>query len=152
MSIELWLSAVDKERFERICNGKELQEERVRLSSYLESDISAGRILTGELTGNNIGKLSALRKEFVLGRIDKKDEVMLLNNSFYGKNGNVLTQQKYNGGALLLGGLGCELVKSVFLTYYDVSVKKRNEKDHHFILYQSKKQDSMWKREICLKD
>ncbi len=132
MAIELWLRAVDKELFERTCNGKKLEEERVKLSPYMDSDI-----LTGELTGNNIGKLSALGKEFVLGRKGKKNyEVTILNNSTYGKVSMTTTLGR---GILIMGDPDKEdFIKRVFGSYhYGQHVDKRTEKDHHFILYHS---------------
>ncbi|MFZ3077478.1 MAG: hypothetical protein WA139_03425 [Candidatus Aenigmatarchaeota archaeon] len=125
MKIELWLKRDDINRFEEICNDADLRP-------YCTGDIYSGIL-------KNSGKLSKVRKSFVLGRLDGNNEVLLLNNSYYGKKGIKLSQSKHSGGILLLGGDG-DIVKSTFLTYYSDSVKKTSkgkpdERNNHFVLY-----------------
>ena len=123
MAIELWLKENDKGRFESVCDGVELKK-------YLDSNI-----LTGELTGNNIGKLSALGKKFVLGRKGKEnDKVYILNNSPFRE---LEMTQTLGYGILIMGDPNKEdFIKRVFGSYYYKShVPKRNEKANHFILY-----------------
>ncbi len=125
MTIELWLKADDINRFEEICDDADLR-------LYSMEGIYSGIL-------KNSGKLSKMRKSFVLGRLDGNNEVLLLNNSHYGKNGIKLSQSKHHGGILLLGGDG-SVVKSAFQTYYsDYVIKtskgKPDERNNHFVLY-----------------
>jgi len=125
MPIELWLKRDDINRFEEICSDADLR-------IYCERDIYSGIL-------KNSGKLSEIRKKFVLGKLDGNNEVLLLNNSYYGKNGIKLSQSKSRGGILLLGGDG-DVVKSAFLTYYSGNVIKTSkgkpdERNNHFVLY-----------------
>lgn len=131
MAIELWLEKVDKGHFEKVCEGVEL----LQYSNFAD-------ILTGKLTGNNIGKLSALRKKFVLGIRGEKDyEVTILNNSEYIGKASMTT--KLGDGLLIVGDPEKEdFVKRVFNSYHlhhDLNISQK-EKDRHFILYQSVKE------------
>ncbi len=127
MAIELWLEKNDKGRFERVCKG-------VGLSSYLKYDI-----LTGKLTGNNVGMLSALKKEFVLGKKGRdNDKVYIINNSAYPET--VLMTAYRGRGILIMGPDEEDFVRRVLRSYqYGQHVDKRTEKDRHFILYHSVK-------------
>ena len=125
MAIELWMKRDDTNRFEEICDDADLRP------------YCTGGIYSGIL--KNTGKLSKVRKSFVLGRLDGNNEVLLLNNSCYGKNGIKLSQSKSRGGILLLGDDG-DIVKSAFQTYYsDYVIKaskgKPDERNSHFVLY-----------------
>jgi|GEM_PF-5378658 len=125
MAIEIWLKKDDANLFEEICNDADLRP------------YSIDGIYSGIL--KNTGKLSEVGKKFVLGRLDGNNEVLLLNNSHYGKNGIKLSQSKSRGGILLLGG-DVDIVKSAFLTYYSnyvikASKGKPDERNNHFVLY-----------------
>lgn len=152
MVIELWLrEGRDEKRFQDVCKGVELKK-------YFKSNI-----LTGCLEGNNEGKLSALRKEFVLGRIKKwkpKDAEQLFpfvridNNSVY-PDGLVLTPYseidvKYHlkGRTIdertmlsrveLFGGDNDDFIMRAFTTYdKSPQINKAKETDSHFILYEA---------------
>lgn len=120
-----WLKRKDLNRLEKIC-------EDARLSPYCFGEIYSGIL-------KNSDELSEIGKAFVLGELDKNNEVLLLNNSHYGKNGIRLTQGKKRGGIPLVVGDG-DVISSAFLTYYsDAVIKtsngKRNERNNHFVLY-----------------
>lgn len=144
MAIELWLKADDRKRFEDVCDA-------VKLSPYQNSE----GILTGKMKKD--GGISALRKDFVLGRkgIWKPNGyffVHVINNPVY-RDGLILTpysavdvrfhlrgrtiDEKTNLSRIeLLGTDTDDFVERVFRTYGDSQVAKKTERDNHLVLYE----------------
>jgi hypothetical protein len=145
--IQLWLGKEDSKLFKRLCKAP--------LRKHLEG------IVTAQI--QEPGFLANMGRNFVLGKkglwvsknvLQKRSFVYIKSNSAY-PDGLVLTP--YSGIDVkfhskgrtidehtpiqrveLMGSGNDDFIKRVFLTYYDGTVRRLNERDFHLLVYSTK--------------